>query len=123
MISIKTLAILLFSAMAVDAVTVVGKAEGFAASATGGGSALGASRANINQLVTWLSDGVARTIVLDKNLGLHWNPWAKNPRKAARPSLTPAPNAPDRIPLISMAGASPHQMPTKLSPSQLSLMM
>ncbi|APA13447.1 hypothetical protein SS1G_07942 [Sclerotinia sclerotiorum 1980 UF-70] len=66
MISIKTLAILLFSAMAVDAAGVVGKAEGFAAAATGGGTAAAARPANIGELVTWLSDGVARTIVLDK---------------------------------------------------------
>ncbi|TEY44647.1 hypothetical protein BOTCAL_0349g00130 [Botryotinia calthae] len=66
MVSIKTLAILLFSVIAVDAAAVIGKAEGFAASATGGGSAAGASPKDLTELVNWLSDGVARTIVLDK---------------------------------------------------------
>ncbi|QSZ31729.1 hypothetical protein DSL72_001297 [Monilinia vaccinii-corymbosi] len=66
MVSIKTLVIFFFSAVAVDAAGVVGKAEGFAASATGGGSARPAIPANIKQLVTWLSDNVPRTIVLDK---------------------------------------------------------
>ncbi|KAA8571559.1 hypothetical protein EYC84_001557 [Monilinia fructicola] len=66
MVSIKSLAILLFSAIAVDAAGVVGKAEGFAALATGGGTAAPAIPANINELVTWLSDDVPRTIILDK---------------------------------------------------------
>ncbi|KAB8301008.1 hypothetical protein EYC80_002931 [Monilinia laxa] len=52
--------------MAVDAAGVVGKAEGFAALATGGGAAAPAIPANINELVTWLTDDVPRTIILDK---------------------------------------------------------
>ncbi|KAK6591343.1 Pectin lyase 1, partial [Botrytis cinerea] len=52
--------------IAVDAAGVIGKAEGFAAAATGGGTAAAASPKDLNELVTWLSDGVARTIVLDK---------------------------------------------------------
>ncbi|TGO21996.1 hypothetical protein BPAE_0188g00030 [Botrytis paeoniae] len=66
MVSFKTLAILMLSVIAVDAAGVIGKAEGFAAAATGGGSAPAASPKDINELVTWLSDNVARTIVLDK---------------------------------------------------------
>ena len=66
MVSIKALAILLFSVIAVDAAGVIGKAEGFAAAATGGGTAAAASPKDLNELVTWLYDGVARTIVLDK---------------------------------------------------------
>nr|DAC85250.1 TPA_exp: pectin lyase [Monilinia laxa] len=66
MVSIKSLAMLLFSAIAVDAAGVVGKAEGFAALATGGGAAAPAIPANINELVTWLTDDVPRTIILDK---------------------------------------------------------
>lgn len=66
MLSIKTLAILILSIMTVDATNVVGKAEGFAAAATGGGSAAPAIPSDIDELVTWLSDDTARTIVLDK---------------------------------------------------------
>ncbi|TGO31561.1 hypothetical protein BHYA_0526g00030 [Botrytis hyacinthi] len=66
MVSINALAILLFSVIAVDAAGVIGKAEGFAAGATGGGTAAAASPKDLNELVNWLSDGVARTIVLDK---------------------------------------------------------
>ncbi|KAF7887520.1 hypothetical protein EAF00_009814 [Botryotinia globosa] len=66
MVSFKTLAILMLSVIAVDAAGVIGKAEGFAASATGGGSAAAATPSDIKELVTWLTDNVARTIVLDK---------------------------------------------------------
>ncbi|KAJ4336450.1 hypothetical protein N0V95_008611 [Ascochyta clinopodiicola] len=45
---------------------VVGKPEGFAAGATGGGNAPCAIPANVAQLKTWLTDSVARCIVLDK---------------------------------------------------------
>ncbi|KAF2124121.1 polysaccharide lyase family 1 protein [Dothidotthia symphoricarpi CBS 119687] len=45
---------------------VVGKAEGFAASTTGGGSAACAIPASVTELKTWLTDSTARCIVLDK---------------------------------------------------------
>ncbi|KAH8592886.1 pectin lyase fold/virulence factor [Bisporella sp. PMI_857] len=48
------------------AVGVVGKAQGFAASATGGGSATPAYPADITELKEWLTDDVARVIVLNK---------------------------------------------------------
>jgi pectin lyase len=48
------------------AVGVVGKAEGFAASTTGGGSATPQYPANIAELKTWLTDSTARVIVLNK---------------------------------------------------------
>lgn len=49
-----------------SAVGVVGVAEGFAQSTTGGGSATPAYPADITQLKTWLTDSVARVIVLNK---------------------------------------------------------
>ncbi|CAD6446183.1 f3ea311f-f9bb-4baf-a530-39c638dff0e1-CDS [Sclerotinia trifoliorum] len=91
MISIKTLAILLFSAMAVDAAGVVGKAEGFAAGATGGGSAAAASPANLNELINWLSDGVARTIVLDKTWDFTGSMGSKT-EKGCKPRSNTCPN-------------------------------
>ena len=48
------------------AVGVVGKAEGFGSGTTGGGSATPQYPADIAQLKTWLTDSVARVIVLDK---------------------------------------------------------
>ncbi|KAG4428400.1 hypothetical protein IFR05_016119 [Cadophora sp. M221] len=45
---------------------VVGSAMGFAKGATGGGSATPAVPKDIAQLKTWLSDSVARVIVIDK---------------------------------------------------------
>ncbi|KAF2713008.1 polysaccharide lyase family 1 protein [Pleomassaria siparia CBS 279.74] len=45
---------------------VVGKPEGFAAGATGGGSAACAVPADVAQLKSWLMDSTARCIVLDK---------------------------------------------------------
>lgn len=45
---------------------VVGKAEGFAASTTGGGSAACAIPSSVAELKTWLTDSTARCIVLDK---------------------------------------------------------
>lgn len=45
---------------------VVGKPVGFAAGTTGGGSATPAIPKDIAQLKTWLTDSVARVIVLDK---------------------------------------------------------
>jgi hypothetical protein len=48
------------------AVGVVGTAPGFAASTTGGGSATPQYPKDINELKTWLTDSVARVIVLDK---------------------------------------------------------
>ncbi|KAF7880683.1 uncharacterized protein EAF01_010234 [Botrytis porri] len=66
MVSFRTLAILMLSVIAVDAAGVVGKAEGFAALATGGGNAAPASPKTIEELVNWLTDSVPRTIVLDK---------------------------------------------------------
>lgn len=45
---------------------VVGKAMGFATGATGGGSATPAVPKDITQLKTWLTDSVARVIVIDK---------------------------------------------------------
>lgn len=49
-----------------NAAGVIGKPEGFAASTTGGGNAIPASPADITQLTEWLTDDVARVIVLDK---------------------------------------------------------
>ncbi|KAF7947155.1 uncharacterized protein EAE97_004404 [Botrytis byssoidea] len=66
MVSLKTLAILMLSVIAVDAAGVVGKAEGFAASARGGGNAPALIPKDIKELVTWLSDNQPRTIVLDR---------------------------------------------------------
>ncbi|TGO31674.1 hypothetical protein BHYA_0443g00010 [Botrytis hyacinthi] len=66
MVSFKTLAILMLSVIAVDAAGVIGKAEGFAVQATGGGTAVTVFLKDINELVIWLSDDVKRTIVLDK---------------------------------------------------------
>lgn len=43
-----------------------GKAEGFAAGVTGGGSAARGTPTDIKQLATWLTDSVPRVIVLDK---------------------------------------------------------
>lgn len=48
------------------AVGVVGTAEGFGKSTTGGGSATPAYPADIAELTTWLTDDVARVIVLNK---------------------------------------------------------
>ncbi|TVY46701.1 putative pectin lyase A [Lachnellula occidentalis] len=48
------------------AVGVVGTAPGFAASTTGGGSATPGYPADIAELTTWLTDDVARVIVLNK---------------------------------------------------------
>jgi pectin lyase len=48
------------------AVGVVGTPPGFAASTTGGGSATPQYPADIAELKTWLTDSVARVIVLDK---------------------------------------------------------
>jgi hypothetical protein len=48
------------------AVGVVGTAPGFAASTTGGGSATPAYPKDIAELKTWLTDSVARVIVLNK---------------------------------------------------------
>lgn len=48
------------------AVGVVGTPPGFAASTTGGGSATPQYPADINELKTWLTDSVARVIVLNK---------------------------------------------------------
>ena len=45
---------------------VVGKPVGFAAGATGGGSATPQIPKDVAQLKTWLTDSVARVIVLDK---------------------------------------------------------
>jgi hypothetical protein len=45
---------------------VVGKPEGFATGATGGGSAACAIPSSVAQLKTWLTDSTARCIVLDK---------------------------------------------------------
>ncbi|KAK6591398.1 Pectin lyase 1 [Botrytis cinerea] len=56
MVSIKALAILYSLLLQLTPQGLLAKAEGFAAAATG----------DLNELVTWLSDGVARTIVLDK---------------------------------------------------------
>lgn len=49
-----------------SAVGVVGKAEGFAAGVTGGGSATPQYPKDIAQLTSWLTDSTARVIVLDK---------------------------------------------------------
>ncbi|CAG5156607.1 uncharacterized protein ALTATR162_LOCUS4404 [Alternaria atra] len=49
-----------------SAVGVVGKAEGFAAGVTGGGSATPQYPKDITQLTSWLTDSTARVIVLDK---------------------------------------------------------
>ncbi|KAK6591338.1 Pectin lyase 1, partial [Botrytis cinerea] len=87
---------------------VIGKAEGFAAAATGGGTAAAASPKDLNELVTWLSDGVARTIVLDKTWDFTGSMGSKN-RKGLH---TPVQHMHQWL-----------QMPTKLLPSQLSLMM
>jgi pectin lyase len=46
--------------------SVVGKPEGFASGTTGGGNAVCAIPSSVAQLKTWLSDSVARCIVLDK---------------------------------------------------------
>ncbi|KAK6591313.1 Pectin lyase 1 [Botrytis cinerea] len=92
MVSIKALAILLFSVIAVDAAGVIGKAEGFAAAATGGGTAAAASPKDLNELVTWLSDGVARTIVLDKTWDFTGSMGSK-PKRVAHPCPTHAPMA------------------------------
>ncbi|KAK6591362.1 pectin lyase [Botrytis cinerea] len=92
MVSIKALAILLFSVIAVDAAGVIGKAEGFAAAATGGGTAAAASPKDLNELVTWLSDGVARTIVLDKTWDFTGSMGSKTER-VAHPCPTHAPMA------------------------------
>jgi pectin lyase len=64
--------IFVFAALAVfcsscAAVGVVGKPEGFAASTTGGGSATPQYPKDINELTTWLTDSVARVIVLNKD--------------------------------------------------------
>ncbi|KAF1962373.1 pectin lyase A precursor [Byssothecium circinans] len=48
------------------AYAVVGKPEGFASGATGGGSAACVVPSSVSQLKTWLSDSTARCIVLDK---------------------------------------------------------
>lgn len=48
------------------AVGVVGTAEGFGKSTTGGGSATPAYPKDIAELTTWLTDDVARVIVLNK---------------------------------------------------------
>jgi pectin lyase len=48
------------------AVGVVGTAPGFAASTTGGGSATPGYPKDIAQLKEWLTDSVARVIILDK---------------------------------------------------------
>ncbi|KAF1994734.1 polysaccharide lyase family 1 protein [Amniculicola lignicola CBS 123094] len=45
---------------------VVGKPEGFGTGTTGGGSAACAIPASVSELKTWLTDSVARCIVLDK---------------------------------------------------------
>ena len=45
---------------------VVGKAPGFAAGTTGGGSATPQYPANIAQLKAWLTDSTPRVIVIDK---------------------------------------------------------
>lgn len=45
---------------------VVGKPEGFAVGTTGGGSAACAIPGSVAQLKTWLTDSVARCIVIDK---------------------------------------------------------
>ncbi|TGO40469.1 hypothetical protein BHYA_0036g00020 [Botrytis hyacinthi] len=66
MVSLKTLAILVLSVIAVDAAGVIGNAEGFAAAARGGGTAPALIPKDINELVTWLSDNQPRTIVLDR---------------------------------------------------------
>lgn len=49
-----------------NAVGVVGKAEGFAAGVTGGGSATPQYPKDITELTSWLTDSKARVIVLDK---------------------------------------------------------
>lgn len=58
-------ALVLFSGNCVAA-GVVGTAEGFAHSTTGGGSATPQYPANIAELKSWLTDNVARVIVLNK---------------------------------------------------------
>jgi pectin lyase len=46
--------------------SIVGKADGFAAGTTGGGSVPCTAPANIEQLKSWLADSTARCILLDK---------------------------------------------------------
>lgn len=48
------------------AVGVTGTAPGFATGTTGGGSAAGAYPSDIAQLKTWLTDSVARVILINK---------------------------------------------------------
>jgi len=53
---------------------VIGKPEGFATGTTGGGSAACAIPSSVAQLKTWLTDSVARCIVIDREyvLGITW---------------------------------------------------
>ena len=50
----------------VNAAAVVGKPEGFASGTTGGGSAACLVPSGVAELKNWLTDSVARCIVLDK---------------------------------------------------------
>ena len=62
----SALAVLAGLAHMASAVGVSGKAEGFAAGVTGGGSATPQYPRDINELKTWLTDATPRVIVLDK---------------------------------------------------------
>lgn len=53
------------------AVGVVGTPPGFAAGTTGGGSATPQYPKDITELKTWLTDSVARVIVLNKEYAPH----------------------------------------------------
>ena len=68
MASTSVFTVTLFAAILslAPAIRAVGTPFGLAAGTTGGGSAAAATPSSLAELTNWLSDGTARTIVLDK---------------------------------------------------------